>query len=483
MRKGFLKSAALFLAGSGVAFAQSPSQYRPISPTEPSRLQVPAGRATVMNAAPQAGKAAEKLPPAKEGVAAPSGKPTGTTKPVPATAPATKVLEGGSGFGTDCGIDCNPCMPSCCNVCGPEGRYWVSVEYLLWWIKTGQTPPLLTTSPDSSLGILGQPGTRTLIGGRGLDRDPLHGARFTVGGWLDCNNTKGFELSYFFLSNRSFEASGGGPGTRGSATTARPFFNVLTGREDSQLVSFPTVLAGTATITATSRLQGLTPNLICNLFCCSPTDPCNPHGYRVDLLVGPRFYHLEEDLNVRENLTVANDVAVLGGSRIRILDSFDTENRFYGGFVGARGEFWRDRLFANATGGLAIGSNHQVVTINGNTVITPPTGAVVNRNGGLLTQQTNIGRYSRDEFAVIPEFSFNIGYQVNQNLRAYVGYSLIYWTDVLRPGDQIDRGINTTQLPTLGGQGTLTGPRRPAFSFNDSDFWAQGINFGLQFRY
>lgn len=72
---------------------------------------------------------------------------------------------------------------------------------------------------------------------------------------------------------------------------------------------------------------------------------------------------------------------------------------------------------------------------------------------------------------------------MTDHLRAYVGYSLLYWSDVVRPGDQIDRGINTTQLPTLGGQGTLTGPRRPAFSFQDSDFWAQGINFGVQLRF
>src|SRR5262249_16497946 len=285
----------------------------------------------------------------------------------------------------------------CCDVCGPPGRFWFSAEYLLWWIKTGQTPPLLTTSPDSSLGILGQPGTEVLVGGRGLDRDPLHGGRFIAGMWFDCCHTKGFEIGYFFLANRAAHFSAGGPGTPGSPTVARPFFNALTGREDSQLVAFPNVLAGVATVDTGARLQGVTPNFICNLCCCNPVDCCNPHGYRVDLLVGPRFYRLREDLNIREDLRVAPGVPVLGGSRINILDPCETETLFYGGFVGGRAEFWRDRVFVNVTGGVALGSTHQIVRIDGNTVITPPTGAVVNRAGGLLTQPTNIGHYSRHE--------------------------------------------------------------------------------------
>lgn len=465
MRKGFLPSVAALLAGSGLALAQAPAPQNPAA----ARTEPPLFSAAPALAPASPGQKDKAVDPKAELIA----RPTPSDKPAPAATSSDKPLP-----------DCCPdlCKPLC-EVCGPPGRFWVSAEYLLWWIKTAQTPPLVTTSPDSSLGILGQPGTRVLIGGQGLDRDPLHGGRFMAGMWLDCCQTHGIEIGYFFLSNRESEASAGGPGTPGSATVARPFYNVLTGREDSQLVAFPNVLAGTATVTGTSRLQGITPNLICNLCCCSPKDCCDPRGYRVDLLLGPRYYDLEEDLSVREDLRVAPGVPVLGGSRINILDNFDTRNRFYGGFIGARAECWRGRMFANVTGGVALGSTNQIVEINGNTVITPPAGAVVNRAGGLLTQQTNIGRYSRNEFTYIPELGFNVGYQVTDHLRAYVGYSLLYWSDVVRPGDQIDRGINTTQLPTLGGQGTLTGPRRPAFSFQDSDFWAQGINFGVQLRF
>ena len=52
---------------------------------------------------------------------------------------------------------------------------------------------------------------------------------------------------------------------------------------------------------------------------------------------------------------------------------------------------------------------------------------------------------------------------------------------VVRPGNQIDRNINTSQNAFYG-TGILTGPASPAPLFNRTDFWAQGVNFGLQFR-
>ncbi len=454
MRKGLLWAVAALLAGSGLAVAEPPARMVPVPATEPPLF-----------GADQAAKPAGK----------PAGAPT-TALPADKAAPVKPA--------DPCVKDCpDPCLPKCCEVCGPPGRCWVSAEYLLWWIRPDNVPPLVTTSPASSLGILGQPGTRVLIGGDSLDDDPLHGGRFVVGTWLDCCQTKGIEIGYFFLSSRSTELAAGGNGQPGSPTIARPFFNVLTGRQDSELVNLPGVVGGNVIVNSDARLQGLTPNLICNLHCCGPVDCCNPHGYRVDLLVGPRIYHLEEDVTIREDLSVNPTIPVLGGSRIRIRDTFDTENFFYGGFLGARAEVWRNRCFVNVTGGAALGNTHQRVRIDGTTAITPASGATVNRTGGLLTQQSNIGRYSRDEFSVIPELSVNVGYQVTHCLRAFVGYNLIYWTNVVRPGEQIDTGLNTTQLPTLGGQSTLVGPARPTFRFNDTDFWAQGVSVGVQFRY
>jgi hypothetical protein len=77
----------------------------------------------------------------------------------------------------------------------------------------------------------------------------------------------------------------------------------------------------------------------------------------------------------------------------------------------------------------------------------------------------------------------NVGYQLTEHLRAFVGYSFLYWTHVARPGDQIDRAVNPTQLPLSTTAPQLTGPARPAPVLRDTDFWAQGISFGVEFRY
>ena len=131
------------------------------------------------------------------------------------------------------------------------------------------------------------------------------------------------------------------------------------------------------------------------------------------------------------------------------------------------------------TGGVAMGSTHQEVSINGSTTIAPAAPV----RGGLLALPSNIGNYSRDKFTVVPQIGLNVGRQLNNNLRAYVGYNFIYWSSVVRPGDQIDPVINTTQLPDKNGPNPLVGPARPAFTFHDTSFWAQGISFGLAYSF
>ncbi len=56
----------------------------------------------------------------------------------------------------------------------PAANVWVSGEYLMTWFRGASLPALVTTSPDgttrTSAGILGTPGTSTLVGGDVNDR-------------------------------------------------------------------------------------------------------------------------------------------------------------------------------------------------------------------------------------------------------------------------------------------------------------------------
>jgi hypothetical protein len=131
-------------------------------------------------------------------------------------------------------------------------------------------------------------------------------------------------------------------------------------------------------------------------------------------------------------------------------------------------------------GKLALGTNHERVSINGTTTISAD--GLTNPGtfpGGIFAQPSNIGTTARNQFAVIPEGQLRIGYQLRPHILATVGYDVLYWNQVVRPGSQIDRSVNPTQ--TLGG--ALVGPASPAPQFNRTDFWVQGMSFGLEFRY
>jgi hypothetical protein len=381
--------------------------------------------------------------------------------------------------------DCNPCCPQGCVPCGPPGRFWVGAEYLYWWTREMRVPSLVTTGSTTGIpGALGAPGTTVLLSGE-LENHGQSGGRFYGGFWLDECQTKGIEVDYLFLGTRRNTFLAGGTGAPGSAIIARPFLDIPptggTPFQNTELVAFPGAAAGTISVTNRSRLQGVGANGLCNLCCCG--DCCG--GYRVDALVGFRWMQLDESIDIVENINPTSAVVTgfPAGSRVTVIDQFSTKNDFYGGQLGLRGEWRRDRFFVNGRVLVALGDTHQQVDINGSTTIRLASGTTSTATGGLLAQSTNIGHYSRDEFSVIPEVGINVGYQITPHLRAYVGYTFLYWSDVVRPGDVIDLGVNPTQLPTSAGPGRLIGPARPAFQFRDSDFWAQGINVGAEFRF
>ena len=96
---------------------------------------------------------------------------------------------------------------------------------------------------------------------------------------------------------------------------------------------------------------------------------------------------------------------------------------------------------------------------------------------------SNSGLARRDEFTFIPEGGARVGVHITNNVTLFVGYTFIYWFDVARPGEQIDRTVNPALVPANLAFGSGVGPARPALTFSKTDFWAQGVNFGLEFRY
>jgi hypothetical protein len=218
----------------------------------------------------------------------------------------------------------------------------------------------------------------------------------------------------------------------------------------------------------------------------------------LDLLVGYRYIRLADELRIREQLD--GEISGPTGSRTGLFDltdSFASLNEFHGADIGVIWEGTRGPWSLELLGKLALGSTRQHVAIDGWTWIeeTPDVGDNGRHIGGLLAQTNaeepgatppNIGTYRRNVFAVVPELGVTLGCQLTPHLRATLGYSFIYWSRVVRAGEQIDFDVNPLLKPIqpeVGKEIEKIGPLRPAFTFRDTDFWAQGWNVGLELRY
>lgn len=381
---------------------------------------------------------------------------------------------------------CQPnCRSNCCEPCGPDECGWLSLEYLLWFAKSAPTPPLVTASPlgtaRTDAGVLGVPGTTTLFGGQGINGDLRSGFRLRAGYWLDECRRCGLEGNFLFLGNNSDEVTFGAP--NGSAIVARPFFNANLGQPDAQLVSFPDVIGGTVNVASSFNFftggVGLRHNLCCSA--CVPTNcsGCMP-GYRIDLIAGYVPLRLTEDLNITENLVALdNAIGVPPGTSIIVRDRFRTVNEFHGGQIGLAGEVRRGCWFVDWRTAVALGNLRREVTIAGETIVTVPRQPPVVRPGGLLTQPSNIGTFTSDTFAVLPEVSLNIGYELFPGVRLFAGYTLLYLNNVYRPGDQVDTTVNTDFLTGV----PVADPARPTFLGRSSDFFVQGVSLGVSLHY
>jgi hypothetical protein len=83
----------------------------------------------------------------------------------------------------------------------------------------------------------------------------------------------------------------------------------------------------------------------------------------------------------------------------------------------------------------------------------------------------------------VPEGGISVGVRFTPHIQAMAGYSFLWWNRVVRPGAQIDPGVNGSLVPVSQQFGTGTGPARPTFTFNDESFWMHAITLGLEFAY
>ncbi len=346
-----------------------------------------------------------------------------------------------------------------------DDRWALSAEMLMAWFSNSPTPtPIITDY------YLDDPGTHTLLGGGAVNTNPNSGFRMT--GTYRIDSRWGVELSGFYVPSRSATQGVSSSGAPGSVDLLLPYIDATTGREDVSYISDAPDYSGQAQTTLDNDLGGFELNATWAL---PPRD-----GWRTTLFGGFRFLQLRETYTIT---TSSPYVAPNPADVWNTTDNFDARNRFYGLQAGVRAAFDQGPWTFAVTGKVALGSMQQRVSINGilETNDFNDYGATQSFTGGYYALPSNSGDHSRSTFAVVPEIALNVGYRLTPQLTAFLGYAFLYANNVVRPGEQVDRTINTTQNVAWVGETALhpSGPARPAFDFRTTDFWAQTLSLGV----
>ena len=367
--------------------------------------------------------------------------------------------------GSDCGCgvenSCSDCGCGDCSygsgyecgvaaVCWPR-NIWGRVEYLGWWTSGMHVPALVTTSTEG-YPTLDNSTTTVLFGNETINSDSRSGGRFTLGMWLDPCRTRGIDFAYLGLGNKSttFEADSDHYHRLG-----RPFFDISSRGENAELISYPSNPAteGWVSVNAETQFQGFEVLFRRATKRC----PCS----QVDMLIGWRWLRLQDDLRIAQSVDNTLDLQ----------DHFNTRNNFNGFEIGLQWQRPISCLWTfEALGKVAIGNTSSVVRIDGS-----QTG---DASQGLLALDSNSGIHKRNSFASVAELGFSVKRRFACGLEATFGYSFVYWSDVLRAGDQIDLIVDPRQVPPDPQTASL-----PGVPMKQTDFWAQGLHFGLEYPF
>jgi hypothetical protein len=357
---------------------------------------------------------------------------------------------------------CASCgVAGCALDCLVPAERWATVEYLLWWRRGQNFPPLVTTSPPGTAqgdaGVL--PDATVLFGNEAIGEEARPGGRVSIGGWLNDCRTCGVEGRFFVLSEGQFSFAAD---SNTFPILARPFRDPVTMTQEATLLAFPGFTGpGNVNITGNSNVLGGD-----FLYRWQAAQSITT---KMDFLVGYQFSRIDEDFNINSFSTAISVPGIDSGTTFTTSEQFRARNEFHAAQIGLAAAYancnWQVDLLAK----LAFGNMREVVTIGGQTtIVTPPPGSTTSTTPGPLAGSANSGRQVNDEFAVSPELGINCRYSINECLDLSFGYSFIYWSSIAQAGKQIDPMLNDPPS---------------AFSLNSGSYWVHGLNAGANFRF
>ena len=382
----------------------------------------------------------------------------------------------------------------------PLSRLYGGIEYLHWWVKDAPlSVPLVSSGPEANKeGFLINSGTTILygapfspaVGGNDKQAFPgFNGARLTVGYWLDDAQRYAVEASGFLLQSRTttYQVQGdssGSPGRRvpvfntipyapgGGCDPDNPMVCLVPQTEDGVPLSIPGDLTGGVKITNSLQLGEFDLTGVIPLY--------RNASWQVSGLGGGTFLQLNEGFNLTANLAGLPTSDLYAGQSGYSVDEFKTRNRFYGATLGLRGRYSYGPMFVEGTGRVSFGASQEMLTVNGGYADFGTMFASTSGPYGIFAMPANEGKFTQVHFAVVPEVQFKVGYNITPSIALTVGYDFLYDSNVIRPGDQINRNVPKGQ--TFQQDGTAASLTSPARLFRTSDFYAQGITIGLVFR-
>ncbi len=356
----------------------------------------------------------------------------------------------------------------------PADRFEAEVDSLLSWFK-----PVCLAVPvvavgnrsDRVPGAVGQPGTQVAVGGV-----PPH--RFDFGatpggavelGWLRGDGAFGVQVRGFLMdtaaAGQAFVAS-----PSGSPASYLPYTAPDNARQALPF-TIPGVVTGNSMAIGSTHLWGAEGNL---------TFPFTGNWLGGPLagtfLLGGRYLDLTDRDRVVNSLSLVADPGAFAVGADQVI----TRNQFYGPQVGVALGGGLGRLSLEGTLKLAAGLTHQARNIEGAPVLVSTVASPLLVPGPLIALPSNVGRETADRVTLVPEVGIRSRLALTPCWSVTLGYRLIYWNKVLCPGDQMDPLVNVTQLPF---HGPFTGPAQPAPLFVHTDYFAQGLELGLQFRF
>lgn len=390
--------------------------------------------------------------------------------------------------------------------------YWIEADYLAWFIKKNPEPvPLVTfaNEDDDLPGALGQPHTRILMGKESIGMGWLQGFEISLGGPIYCK--LGVEAAYLFLPSVTKKREVTTSGEPGSPNLAVPIYDTtgvlgLGGVPGETIFVLPGPLEGSPFFSGlfdlriTSFIQGAEINGVYAF--------ADHSQFSIDLLAGLRWFELKETLRFK-SVTITVPGTPFSSNASKFNDRFQTFNNYLAAQIGVQGQYnWRWLSIEGIVKG-SVGTTIEELkiqgsssTITGTVWFTTASSFSDSINGGIFAEPSNIGSHRNFPFAWSIESRVKSIFKITENFGIDIGYTFLWISRVLRPGKQIDRKINSTRtamadlsrettgtgpgpIPfgTPGPAPRAQGPDSPNAHLQESFFWAQGFNVGIQFSF